>query len=191
MLPLCSHANFENALKIYRSGNFSEAKTSFEALAAIGDRASLFNLGVMQYRGELGEKDSVMAYVLMRLAIENADGGEDNSFEKTKQIIFRKLSEEQKDQAKLLYKEMEPIYGINNIRQNIYPQPLSDEDCTQNVRPIKRVTPDYPRSKLYSGKMGVTQTEYTISPEGYPRDIIVVASSHKDFTKGKRRTNPP
>lgn len=182
-LSLCSHANFENALKTYQSGNFAEAKRSFEALAAIGDRSSLFNLGVMHYRGELGEKDSVMAYVLMQLAIENSDSSKDEAFEKTKQLVFRKLSSEQKDQAKRLYRELIPTYGISNIRNNIYPKPLSDEDCTQKVRPIKRKTPSYPLSMLNTGKMGVTQAEYTISPEGYPRDILILRPSHKGFTK--------
>ena len=43
----------------YRAGDFARAKTAFETLADLGDRSSLFNLGVMNHRGEAVQKDPI------------------------------------------------------------------------------------------------------------------------------------
>ncbi|WP_299946994.1 TonB family protein [uncultured Microbulbifer sp.] len=175
-----SHANFEKAMEIYSAGKFDEAKTAFEALAAIGDRSSLFNLGVMHYRGESVKKDPVKAYVLMQIA---NDGFQDAVFTRISKSILNKFDDSQKKAAEKLFTELDPIYNIASISNYIFPKPLSDEDCTPEINPVKRAIPKYPYSEIRFGHMGVVHTEFTISPEGYPRDISITKSTSKRFTK--------
>lgn len=183
-LSLCvsynSHANFDNALKLYNAGDFPEAKLAFEALAAIGDRSSLFNLGVMHYRGEAFDSDPVKAYVLMAIA---NDGFDDPDFARTAAAVHGKLDNEQKIAAQKLLTELKPIYGIDNIMANILPKPLDDADCAPDIEPIKLGNALYPVSESNSSRMGITHLEFTISPEGYPRDIVAENSTSKQFTK--------
>ncbi len=194
VLSSWSWASFEKAMEVYSSGDFVQAKAAFETLAAIGDRSSLFNLGVMHYRGEIGERDPVTAYVLMSIANEGFD---DTSFAKTAAAIYKKFTSEQKKEVDKVYAKLVPIYGIKNIRENIFPKPLDDEDCASEVRAVKKVTPSYPKTELAAGKFGLTRVEYTISPEGYPRDVIVFETSSSVFTASTIRAlkgylyNPP
>ncbi|MEM7358515.1 MAG: energy transducer TonB [Pseudomonadota bacterium] len=179
-----SHASFEQAMAIYSKGQFEEAREAFKTMAAIGDSSSLFNLGVMYFRGEAVEKDSVKAYVLMKIANE---GAQDEGLAKTEKAVFSRLSDEQKSASEKLYKELNAIYGVENIIGNIVPKLLNDEDCEPEAKALTRTIPIYPKSELQMGRMGVVYAEHTISPEGYPREIIVISSSSRAFTKSARK----
>jgi len=175
-----ANATFEKAMEIYKEGRFVEAKAAFEALAAIGDSSSLFNLGVMHFRGESVDYDPVRAYVFMKIANE---GSNDDAFSKTSQAVFLKLGDNQKQEADKLYNAMSDIYGRESIAENIFPTLLDDKDCAPDLMPIRRGKPVYPRSELRNGKMGLVHTEFTVSPEGYPREINVTSSTSRAFTK--------
>ena len=175
-----SYANFDKAMKIYNAKNFYEAKKSFEALSAIGDRSSLFTLGVMHQRGEAFEKNSIKAYVLMKIA---NDGLDDESYTQTANSIFGGFDDSQKKKADELFIKINPIYNISKISGNIFPKPLNDEDCPPEATPIRREPPRFPYTQLRAGRFGVSIMEFTISPEGYPRDITVKKSTNENFTK--------
>ena len=93
ILFLCSSAsaNFDSAFKLYEKGKYAEAFYAFKNLAYIGDKSSQFNLGVMYFRGEHVQSDPVEAYAWIVVA---AEGG-DESFLKTKKIIFGKFNEKE------------------------------------------------------------------------------------------------
>ena len=93
ILFLCSSAsaNFDSAFKLYEKSKFAEAFYAFKNLAYIGDKSSQFNLGVMYFRGEHVQSDPVEAYAWIVVA---AEGG-DESFLKTKKIIFGKFNEKE------------------------------------------------------------------------------------------------
>jgi len=175
-----AHASFEKAMEIYTAGRFEEAKIAFETMAAIGDSSSLFNLGVMYFRGEAVDSDPVRAYVLMKVANEGVNNA---AFSKTAQAVFSKLSEEQKQNVNKFYNEINQIYGHESIEDNIFPTLLDDKDCPPDLKPLHREAPIYPKSELRSGRMGLVHAEFTISPEGYPREINVTSSTSKAFTK--------
>lgn len=175
-----SYANFYRAMELYQSGDYEKAKVAFEALSAIGDRASLFNLGVMYYRGDSIPREPVKAYVLMTLANE---GIEDEQFSKVSESVYNQFDQSQKDQAAALYQKLAPVYDFKLIQEELYPKPLADEDCKPDIEPTKKNPPKYPVSELNSGQMGLTQIELTISPEGYPRDLITNQSTNRAFTK--------
>jgi len=172
-------ANFDKAMALYNDGDYVEAKLAFEALAAIGNRSSLFNLGVMTYKGQAAEQDPVRAYVLMSIA---NDGLNDDSFSRIISALAGSLKKTDVEKANALKVELEPVYAFKHLKNEIFPRPLNDEDCPPKVQPLKRTAPKYPRSQAQMGKMGITQTEYTISPEGYPRDIVVTGSTNQVFT---------
>lgn len=178
-IPL-ANASFDNAMKIYSDGRYEEAKNAFAAMAEIGDSASLFNLGVMYFRGEAVEKNLVKAYVLMKIANETRD---DEKLLKIEKSVFSILDKAQKEKTKSLYKELSQIYGAENIKKNIFPKLLDDKDCPPEILPIYQPPLVYPRSELMSGRMGVVYVEHIISPEGYARDISIMASTSKAFSK--------
>lgn len=180
MVSSLAQSNFDRAMEIYSAGKFDEAKTAFEALAAIGDRSSLFNLGVMHYRGEGVEQSSVKAYVLMKIA---NDGIQDQAFSRLENAVFAKLTDQQKEEAKQVFTTLDPIYNISTIENNIFPKLLDDEDCVPEVKPLKKPVASYPQSEQNKNKMGQVQLEFTISPEGYPRDVIAAKSTSFAFSK--------
>lgn len=173
-------ASFEKATKIYSMGQFEEARVAFQTMAAIGDPSSLFNLGVMYYRGEAVDRDPVKGYVLMKVANEVVN---DESFSRTMQSIFSKFDDVQKKKSVELYQELVLIYGVDNIKASIFPRLLDDKDCPPDLEPIKRGMPIYPRSELRSGRMGLVNAEFTVSPEGYAREVHVTSSTSKDFSQ--------
>ena len=174
-----TNANFDSAHEIYESGDLENAKIAFEALASIGDRHALFSLGVMVYKGEAFDKDPVKAYALMKIANDNYN---DDSFNRVSNAVFKKLDTQQKEKIESLLIELDPIYNITSIHKNILPKPINDEDCEPTPNRISSPKPKYPRGEVRNGRMGITKLEYTISPEGYPRDILVTSSTSYAFS---------
>lgn len=173
-------ASFEKALEIYSQGNFKEAKSAFEVMAAVGDTSSLFNLGVMYYRGEAVEHDSAKAYALMRIANE---GSSEESLLKIMNAVFSRLSDEDRQRSESLYDELKLTYSTESIQENIIPKLLDDEDCTPEMVPLHRQLPVYPHSEFQQGRMGVVHVDFMVSPEGYTRELAVTASTNRLFTK--------
>lgn len=189
-----AHADFNAAMKIYEAQRFDEARTAFEALAAIGDRESLFNLGVMHYRGESVTGDALRGYALMYLA--NKDYGAEH-MGATVEKIHANLSPEQRQEAETLIETLSTTYDIRVVENRVFPVLLDDKDCVPELRPVKAVAPRYPRKELEMGHIGFSIAEYTISPQGYVRDLLIVRSHAKGFSKAsakavkRYRYNPP
>ena len=184
LISTLNFASFERAMEIYSSGDFEQAKAAFEALAAIGDQSSLFNLGVMHYRGEATEQDPVRAYALIQISNRGISG---NSYANVASQISSQFSEAQKAQAQELIAQLEPVYGADGIRENIYPKLLNDEDCLPEAKPLRKESAAYPKKELRQGIMGVTTVEFTISPEGYPRDVVVLKTTNMNFARNTLR----
>ena len=79
--------------------------------------------------------------------------------------------------------ELGDKYGLDGIESRIFPKLLRDEDCFPPIRPINQGKPVYPRYAQTRGLHGLVHVEMTISPEGYPRDLIVSGSSDMVFVK--------
>ena len=77
-----------------------------------------------------------------------------------------------RDAAASLYKELSIKYKTENIHSNVFPTLLSDEDCTPPIKPKVKEIPVYPRLMQMNGMIGIVPVEYTISPNGYPRDAV-------------------
>lgn len=179
-MSFSSYASFDKALELYQDGKFEQAKSSFEALSAIGVRSALFNLAVMYYRGEAVEQDVVKAYVLMRTA---NDGFDDASWGKVADAIFSKFTEQEKEEVEARFGQLSAEYSISAARERVTPKSLSDADCIPEPSPLKQIVPKFPRRENINGTMGIVTLEYTISPEGYVRDLTVENASTPGFAK--------
>ncbi len=176
--------DYNRAVEIYDSGDYEKAISSFEALAEIGDDRSLFNFGVMTYLGHGTKKNNVKAYVLVKISNENKYDVQNARVEAT---IYRELSETEQTKATSLYKELSIKYKTENIHSNVFPTLLSDEDCIPPIKPKAQGIPIYPRSMQINGIIGIVPVEHTISPKGYPRDVLILDATNKAFRNSALR----
>lgn len=170
-------ANFDSALKLYNKNNFPEAFYAFKNLAYIGDKSSQFNLGVMYFRGEHVEQDTIEAYAWMNVAAENGD----ESFIRTSEILFKRLTEKEKHAATGHAKRYMQKYGRESLKVALAPKPLSDAECAQDVKLISMKKPKYPRAENQRGQIGFVDVILNVSPQGYPRDISLRSMTAKGF----------
>ncbi|MCP4045827.1 MAG: hypothetical protein GY732_07565 [Gammaproteobacteria bacterium] len=174
------NASFEKAKSLYQAGKFQSAFEAFHAMAVIGDPSSQFNLGQMYLRGEHVRKDPIKAYAWTFVASE---GSSDSTHKATANEIMEGLSKEDQADAKRESEEILSEYGPDALNENLFPRPLSDEECEADPVAVTKKAPNYPRGELRRGRMGSTILEYTISKEGYVRDLMSNYSTSKDFTR--------
>ena len=186
LLFLCTtaRADFNTAMKIYEEQRFEEAKTAFEVLAAIGDRESLFNLGVMYFRGEAAQRDPARAYALMFLANKDYD---QKHLGDTVTKVYASFSEQMREEASMMIEELSPTYDIETVRGSIFPVLLDDKDCIPELRAQKKVAPRYPYAEQRNGQLGYTIAELTVSPQGYARDIYITRSVTRNFSRASAK----
>ena len=179
ILFLCSSAsaNFDSAFKLYEKSKFAEAFYAFKNLAYIGDKSSQFNLGVMYFRGEHVQSDPVEAYAWIVVA---AEGG-DESFLKTKKIIFGKFNEKEQVAAAGRADLYLNKYGREVLLQALAPKLLSDDECAKSPELINKVKPKYPKSSESSGTIGYVDLLFNVSPQGYARDISARGMTSSEF----------
>lgn len=180
-------SSFDSAVEDYRSGKFVEAKNAFEALAAIGDRSALFNLGAMNYRGDATKQDKVRGVALMQLA---NTGFDDPGFEKIISRVLSTMTEEQISAVPQKLDLLRPQFDISQTLNKVLFKPLSDEECEQDVTLVVKAVTKYPNSEAARGQMGIVQYNHTISPEGYIRDIVIVDATTKRFRKASLKALP-
>lgn len=177
---LPAHASFDKAMQDYTEGNFTEAYRSFDALAAIGDYSSAFNIGVMYFRGEYVERDPVEAWAWMQLAASQS--GAENMTQ-TAGKIFAKFPPGAQEAAQLRLEELMHSHGKDKLLADLNPVMLSDEECDIERTPLEKEPPRYPRMELKRGRFGRVVLEYSVMPGGHVRDVTVAQSSADSFAK--------
>ena len=175
-----AQANFDKAMEAYSAGHYAEAYRSFDALAAIGDYSSAFNIGVMFYRGEYVERDLAEAWAWMQLAASQS-GSEDMSATAGK--IFAQLPAEMHESAELRLEALLHSHGKEKVLEDLNPVLLSDEECEVDRTPTAKEPPQYPRVELRRGRFGRVVVEYSVMPGGHVRDVTVVQSSAPSFAE--------
>ena len=177
---LPAQANFDKAMQDYTAGNFTEAYRSFDALAAIGDYSSAFNIGVMHYRGEHVERDPLEAWAWMQLA---ASQGEAEYMAATADKIFAHFTPEQREEAERRFDALLHTHGREKVLSDLNPVMLSDEECDIDRTSVAKKPPRYPRMELERGRFGRVVVEYSVMPGGHVRDVSVVQSSAPSFAR--------
>ncbi|WP_143735596.1 TonB family protein [Microbulbifer mangrovi] len=178
VLPV--HASFDKAMQDYTEGNFPEAYRSFDALAAIGDYSSAFNIGVMYFRGEYVQRDPVEAWAWMQLAASESGSQE---MVATADKIFAKLPPEAQATAQLRFEALLQTHGKEKVLDDLNPVMLSDEECDIDRTPVHKDQPRYPREELRRGRFGRVVVDYLVMPSGHVRDVTVAESTAPSFAK--------
>ncbi len=179
VIPFCSlaQADFELGMSYYETKEFDKAYKEFYEAAQYGDHDAQNNIGVMHYRGEHVEKNTVMAYAWMALAAQ-ADMNNSTAIH-TK--IYTRMNESDKKRADDEYKKLFNLYSDASIERKLTPTFTGANINAKQQRPIKTVAPSYPTSMLRQGKSGFVDTIYTIDKNGNTRDHIVTYATSKDF----------
>lgn len=173
-----ANASFERGLELYQEKKFDEAIVVFQGMAEIGDYSAMFNLGVMHFRAEATPQDKVLAYAWMHTAGTSL---EVESYLNVAEKVWGSMTEEQQQRAIEKKKEFWDLYSPASIGNHIFPKLLSDEECESEPVPLKKLPPYYPRMELQSGKMGRVEIEFTVSQEGYVRDLVVNSATNRRF----------
>lgn len=173
-------ANFDKAMEAYSAGNYSEAYRSFDALAAIGDYSSAFNIGVMYFRGEYVERDPVEGWAWMQLAASQS--GSENML-LTADKILAKLAPEAQVAARQRLATLLQSHGKEKLAEELNPVLLSDEECEIERTPVVKKQPRYPARELQRGHFGRVVLEYSVMPSGHIRDVTVAQSSAPTFAQ--------
>ncbi|HLB30817.1 MAG TPA: energy transducer TonB [Gammaproteobacteria bacterium] len=182
-----ANAGVEKVVELYNNKEYAEAFAYFQDLAEVGNGKAQFNIGVMYYHGEGVPRDDVQAYAWIRTA---ADTTKNEKYASTAEQILATLPEDKQQAARDLAAELHARLGEEALQKTLIPKPLSDEDCTQEIAPLKRENPNYPNNALSEGKMGAVVTEFTITPQGYVRDLIVTTTADQSFAKETARILP-
>jgi hypothetical protein len=178
IIPFTVFAGTDISMQLYKEKKYEEAFQYFNEMAEVGNTQAMYNIGVMYYKGEGVKQDWTKAFAWMSVA------GTRSSKEAYKQAaveILNSLSELEQKAAQELAVELVDRFSEEGVKNSLAPEPLSDEDCTQDVSPIKRSPPDYPVAELRKGRIGTVVSEFTVSPQGYVRDVIVISATSPWF----------
>lgn len=186
LLALCTQlfslpvwSSFEKGFQLYQNKQYEEAFKIFHSMAEIGEYNAMRNLGVMYFRGESVEKNPILGYAWVDTA-EKALGLSEKRLSDT---IFKTLSSDEKQQALTKAQEVYAQFNPEEISKRIFPTLLSDDECEEGPKPTKKVAPRYPSSAAKQGIMGQVMMEYSVTPEGYARDIMLLSASNKALVK--------
>lgn len=172
-------ASYRKGLEYYQSEEYQEAYFTFKNMAAVGDKPSQYNLGVMYYRGEHVDQDNAMAYAWMTLASELGEERYKNNADK----IFESLDDKGKEAAAEQFARLSGLYGDDVLKAAIAPQPLSDEDCEKGPALIKSLKPEYPKDAYKGQRVSIGYSDFTlnVSAQGYARDITLRLKTNDVF----------
>ena len=179
-IPFSVFAGTDISMELYKEKKYEEAFQYFNELAEVGNAQAMYNIGIMYFKGEGVKRDLPRAYAWMSVANEKLPKEE---YKQTAGEIFNTLFESEQKTAKELTAELNARFNAEEVNKNLAPEPLSDKDCTQDAIPVRRKNPQYPAIAISKGLMGTVIAEFTISPQGYVRDLIITPASSPEFAK--------
>lgn len=155
-----AHADMLDALKAYEQKNYTEAQQQFAELLPLANELAAFNLGAMVYQGDGQEKDLTKALAYFMLAAELEHPQAKDLLGK----ISAEASEQQLDLATLQYEQLKQ-------RLVIIASAEESPDDINLPQPVKRVSPEYPRSALANGLFGYVKLRFLVNEQG---EIVAV-----------------
>jgi len=173
-------ASLDQAMEMYQAQQYQQAYAMFSELAAIGNHQAQYMLGIMYSEGQGVDRDQARAYAWIQVANETLDN---TRYRDVSELLFLTMSAQDKQRAQDLTLELISEFGSDALNNTLYPKPLNDAQCSQEYSPISKVTPRYPATELMRGNMGIVEVEFTISPQGYVRDLIASTYTSEDFAR--------
>lgn len=171
-------ADFELGLKYYEEQNFDKAYKEFNQAAKFGDFSAQFNLGVMYYKGQSVKQDMLTGYAWLALAAQDAEYKERGLHSQ----IYNGFSSDQKKQADRAYQELFAQFNSAAIESSLTPSYTGASPLSTQLRPVKNVYPEYPKSMLRIEKMGWVDVLFSVEKDGTTRDHVVYSSTDEIFS---------
>ncbi|MCX7552854.1 TonB family protein [Marinicella sp. S1101] len=167
-------ADINQANKAYKQQQFSQAFSSYQDLAQLGNQQAIRRLTHMHINGEGTQKDLIKAYAWSTLIKDTS--GKTTLTER----ITKDLTTEDFSQAQLLAEQFESMYGHAAIENKYTPITL-ESDKTQNnndyeLNIIQRTPPQITRAQYRKKLQGWSTVSFYIHPDGSTRDIEVISS---------------
>lgn len=171
-------ADFDTAMALYQKKDYEQAMTEFMHLAEIGDHASQFNVGIMNFRGEGVPKDPVKAYAWMALASQD---GEEN-WTKARDKALSSLTNEQKRLAESARNAMFQRLSDAALEQQLQAR-LLPRRSARYAKLTKAPPAEYPRFLVKRGEGGWVDLSFTIAADGTTRNHSILFSTNPRFAE--------
>ncbi|MGK0474099.1 MAG: TonB family protein [Candidatus Azotimanducaceae bacterium] len=164
-----SHANFTEAMRLYKANEFEKAYVMFKRMAEMGYFPAQYNLGVMYSMGQYVAKDPIQGYAWLKLAegrVAVADDGINT--------VYVSFTDVQKKAADVAAEELAALYGTDTLSARLMPKPLADEDCVPESVPVSKTQPRYPPAALRKGVFGSVIVVFDVDDLGRTRNPSVL-----------------
>ncbi len=177
LVALGASANFDAAMKLYQNKDYEHAFFAFNRMAEIGDHASQFNVGIMHFRGESVQRDSIVAYSWMALASQKGD----ENWAKMRDKLFASLSEGEKAKAVSVRETLFSRLSDAVLEKQMAPEVISRGSAT-SVKLKKSVAPKYPQGVRDRGEDGWVDIAFTVVADGTTRNHSIISATDLEFT---------
>ncbi|WP_185233683.1 TonB family protein [Teredinibacter franksiae] len=174
-----AHAiTFSEAMGFYSRNDFDRAKDAFLELAVLGNDRAIFNLGVMNVRGEAFEKNYVQGHAWLKLSALYGNETADSIANK----VAARLNKGQIARAEEVFAELLKTHGPSAVHKNLLSSDTAGPSLTYSKpRALRKRTPKYPRTEQKRGRVGIVDIQYSIGIDGTVRNPIVINGSSKAF----------
>lgn len=163
---------FDEAMALYRAGEFDRARRAFSHLAELGDPAAQFNLGVMLAKGEGGEPDAITGTAWLQWA---ADSGLPGAVE-VLAIMASRLDEDAQEQGAQVLAGLQA--GGSQSEQRTGPSDTDDGYWACFERNRHQPPPIYPMRALDQDRVGFAMLHFLVGPEGNFDAIHAIPDGH-------------
>lgn len=197
-------AGFDEAMALYKTGNFVEAFPAFREVAELGDKEAQFNLGVMYYHGHGVEPNPAEAAAWLRLANE----AQVPHWQGPLNTITSSLTPAQMKQAETLYQKLASRYSDAALTESVLPVIIESDTrpfSADQVTPLHMQEPEWPPGTLQNGIPGQVLIRFDLDPLGKPRNAVIadalpegifemsalVATDKWTFEPGKDKSGTP
>ena len=162
-------ADLFTASTAYEAKDFDRAFKEFRALAELGQPLAQFNVAVMYSRGEGTRESELNAYAWAMVA---ADNGESRAKEFADKLRLQLAPGSEK-----LAEDIRTRYGRTALEAHLLPRIEDDPAMTKlrnkRCRPLSGFRPSYPPDAAQQRIQGNVYVEYTLMPDGHPRNTRI------------------
>jgi TPR repeat protein len=165
-------ADLVSAEKAYTAGNYDAAFKGFQELAKLGQPTAQLDLAVMYARGEGTRQSELYAYAWASLAAKNGMDKASALLERLRPLLA--------PGSEQIAADIEAQYGNTVLDRQLFPRIASDESSeaerSARCHPEKADTSVYPISAQRQGIQGAAYAEFSLLPDGRPRNPHIVYS---------------
>lgn len=178
-LPVTAPTSFVAGLEAYTRGDFATARRVFSALAALGDAASMYNLGVMSLKGEGTAEDRGIAVGWWKAA---AEGGHAPA-----QSLVERFEPTLDEAGRTSRDNVLGVYGQAPLRASVLPgeaaAPCREDAITARPLQAEGERPRFPRGVWRPEFDGFVMLDFRVGADGRtsdPRLVVAIPARGPD-----------